>query len=501
MTDLATRCAALGWTLREDGDGYELTGNGQPAYFRSAASVAAWLDKQRVSVKKQMPKLDHETTPIQTLRSGTYTMTDTIKAPFPWPGGKSDMAAPVWARFGVVENFVEPMCGSSAMLLGRPGGAYQTETVNDVDGLLINAYRAIQFAPDETAELCDWPVSEADLTARHLHLKAAREELTARLFADPLYCDPMLGAWWLWGIASWIGDGWCVADGPWIAVDGRLVDRRTIGSDEDGVWKQTADVSPNGIGKGIQSYRAAVPRQMPVVGAPGEGGPWNRGIQAYRHHDGVPKQMPVLDNERYMPGMAPSALAAYFARLSDRLRRVRFLCGDWRRACKDSVTVNHGLTAVFLDPPYPSAEHDMAYFEIINHPGSMPDGRSMGEPTVVMSESHLPAAQPEVWHQAAAWAVEKGDDKRLRIAIAGYYSEATDALFPSTWERVRWEARGGYANQKADGRGRANAKREIIWFSPGCLNPTEEARETLSRPIVVRESNFTGTMFEENDDV
>ena len=64
----------------------------------------------------------------------------------------------------------------------------------------------------------------------------------------------------------------------------------------------------------------------------------------------------------------------------------------------------------------------------------------------------------------------RGDDLRLRICIAGYYSEATDALFPATWERVRWEARGGYANQKADGRGRANAKRECLWFSSHCID-------------------------------
>ncbi len=349
------------------------------------------------------------------------------------------MAGAVWARFGQPENYCEPFCGSSAMLLGRPGGAHATETVNDVDGLLINAYRCIQFAPDETAELCDWPVSEVDLTSRHLALKAAREELTSRLFADPMYCDPLLGSWWLWGIASWIGDGWGVADGPWINVDGRLVDRRTLPEDEqeetrgEGVSRRIPEV---GIGphwkakrnlKGVQNYRyrAGVPRQMPQVAAdPRNGGQNRMDIQSH----GL---------------IEPTALAAYFARLSDRLRRVRFLCGDWRRACKDSVTVNHGLTAVFLDPPYPQAEHDMGYHE---------------------------AEAGDVWYQAAAWAVERGTDKRLRIAIAGYWSEATDALFPPTWERVRWEARGGYANQKADGRGRANAKRECLWFSPHCID-------------------------------
>lgn len=76
----------------------------------------------------------------------------------------------------------------------------------------------------------------------------------------------------------------------------------------------------------------------------------------------------------------------------------------------------------------------------------------------------------DVWYQAAAWAVEHGDDPRLRICIAGYWSETTDALFPASWERLRWEARGGYANQKANGRGRANAKRECLWFSPHCID-------------------------------
>lgn len=392
----------------------------------------------------------------------SYTMTDTLKAPFPWPGGKSDIAPAVWARFGDCANYCEPFAGSAAMLLARPGGAHGTETVNDLDGLLINAYRAIQFAPEETADWCDWPVSEADLTSRHLWLKAQRDELTARLFADPTWCDPQAGGWWLWGIASWIGDGWCVADGPWINQDGRLVDRRTIGSDEEGVKRQMPMVATSGYGqdvKGIQAVRSGVPRKMPEIGKSPNGqiGFNRKGVQAVRYQEGVPKQMPIVtkggeggtvqqgvQSRRYEQ---PSALLTYFARLSDRLRRVRFLCGDWRRAVKDSVTVNHGLTGIFLDPEYPSNEHDMTY-----HQGEKKEG------------------QPHIWYQAAAWAVEHGDDKRLRIAISGYWSEAVDGLFPATWERYRWEARGGYANQKADGRGRANAKREAVWFSPHCID-------------------------------
>ena len=45
--ELIQRCARHGWTLRPDGDGYELTGNGAPASFRSEESVRVWLEKQR----------------------------------------------------------------------------------------------------------------------------------------------------------------------------------------------------------------------------------------------------------------------------------------------------------------------------------------------------------------------------------------------------------------------------------------------------------------------
>lgn len=390
-------------------------------------------------------------------------MTDKLKSPYPYAGGKSTIADQIWSRLGDPPNFVEPFMGSAAVLLARPHDITgKTETANDIDGFCVNALRAITYMPEETAYWCDWPVSEACLTSAHVWLKSLRPDLTDHLFADPEYCDPKVAGRWLYGAASWIGDGWCVADGPWINVDGRLVDRRVVGSDADGVQRKMPEVAAWFGGKehnrGVQQHRASVPRQMPqVAGDTRHGGATNRkGVQAYRHHAGVPRQMPRVganpdDNSSGKQGVAKfpaDALAAYFARLSDRLRRVRFLCGDWRRAVKPSVTVNHGTTGIFLDPEYPSEEHDMSYHEA--------EKRKEGE--------------PHIWYKAAAWAIENGDDPRLRICIAGYFSEATDALFPATWERVRWEARGGYANQKADGRGRANAKREVLFFSPNCID-------------------------------
>lgn len=423
-------------------------------------------------VPKQMPVVnagrDKGTTRqgIEAYRhKGTYDMTDTLKSPFPWPGGKSGAAAAIWARLGDTPNYVEPFAGSAAVLLCRPHDG-KTETLNDADGHISNVLRSIAYAPEETAAWCDMPVSEVELTSWHLYLKAARAELTERLMADPFYHDPMLAGAWLYGIASWIGDGWCVADGPWINQDGRLVDRRTLPQAEqtEGVRKKMPNVSgdPNDHHtrlQGIQAYRDApgVPRKMPEIGRSPNGQiAFNRkGVQAYRYQEGVPKQMPLVSarggsssgtiHQGVQSLAAPTALLAYFDRLAARLRRVRILCGDWKRVVKPSITVNHGLTSIFMDAPYPSQEHDMRYH-----------------------------GDNDVWHQAAAWAIENEDNPLLRIAVCGYWSAATDALFPATWERYRWQARGGYGNQKADGRGRENAKRECCWFSPHCIDATTD---------------------------
>jgi len=57
---------------------------------------------------------------------------ETLRAPFPWFGGKSRAAARVWAALGDVPNYVEPFAGSLAVLLARPHEP-RVETVNDLD--------------------------------------------------------------------------------------------------------------------------------------------------------------------------------------------------------------------------------------------------------------------------------------------------------------------------------------------------------------------------------
>jgi len=117
--------------------------------------------------------------------------TAVLRAPFPYFGGKRRAASLVWGALGNVDHYVEP---SAAVLLARPH-APRCETINDLDGMVANF----------------WPVIEADLHARHLWLVGQREGLTARLIADPEWCDPKIAGWWCWGACAWIGDGWCDA--------------------------------------------------------------------------------------------------------------------------------------------------------------------------------------------------------------------------------------------------------------------------------------------------
>ena len=135
----------------------------------------------------------------------------------------------------------------------------------------------------------------------------------------------------------------------------------------------------------------------------------------------------------------------WFAALAARLRHVRVCCGDWSRVCGPTPTTTRGLTGVLLDPPYGDRQDD-----------------------VYAEDSGTVAAD------VRAWALDHGDDPLMRIALCGYQGEHE---MPG-WTAVPWKAKGGYGSQ-GDGRGRENASREVIYFSPGCLSvglPFAEAR-------------------------
>lgn len=320
-----------------------------------------------------------------------------LKAPMPYFGGKSRAAAAVWERFGKVANYVEPFFGSGAVLLGCPHPGH-TETVNDADALLCNFWRALQSDPEQVARYADWPVNETDLHARHRWLVARKPAIKALLDSDPEACDAKAAGWWVWGASAWIGSGWCAAS-PSIADVRKL------------------------------------PIQLPHVGDAGQG------VNRVHSLTSVAEQLPHVGNAGSGVHRARADLYAYFEALAERLRRVRVCCGDFERVLGPSVTWKHGLTAVFLDPPY-----------------------DLGQRTAVYAE------ESNVAQRARAWAIANGDNPLLRIALCGYEGEHE---MPSSWATFRWKAKGGYGSQ-GQGRGRENAGRETIWFSPACIDPAAD---------------------------
>jgi len=325
----------------------------------------------------------------------------------------------VWNRFGNTANYVEPFAGSLAVLLGRPHEP-RIETVNDIDCMIANFWRALQADPYAVSDHADWPVNEADLHARHQWIhEHCDAEWQERMHSDPKYFDVHVAGWWVWGISCWIGDNWCRVkkqrSKPHLLSDKGI---QVFRGDGTGLDRRRPHLNtPNGVH-----------RQIPDMS--GDSGASGKGI----HRSGLWRKRPVIQaSER---GALKSNLHEFMRMLSDRLRRVRVCCGDWKRVCGPTPTVHCGLTAVFLDPPYGVGDRDKVY----NH-----DSLSVAD-------------------DVRAWCIEHSDHPHLRIALCGYEGEHDD-LEAIGWDVLAWKAQGGYGNTTRND----NGKRERIWFSPNCL--------------------------------
>ena len=239
-----------------------------------------------------------------------------MKAPFPWFGGKSGAADLIWERIGPVANFVDPFCGSAALLLTCP---YDVPiiTLNDADGFVANFWRAVATDPNEVATHLDWPVNEIDLFARHAWLVQQKKGLARQLEIDPFYYDAKIAGWWCWGACAWIGAGWCSGDGPWSVENGEITNRKLphLGDAGRGVNRKLPHLGDAGQG---------VNRKLPHLGDAGQG----------------------------------DHLYTYMSALCAALRHARVACGDWSRVVTPSVTTRHGITGVVLDPPYGEGEQE-----------------------------------------------------------------------------------------------------------------------------------------------
>jgi hypothetical protein len=274
------------------------------------------------------------------------------------------------------------------MLLGAPEGK-RIETINDADGFVANFWRAIHADPEAVARCADWPCNEVDLFSRHSWLVRQTKSLTDQLHADPEFFDAKIAGWWCWGVCNWIGGGWCNGDGPWVLGD-------------DGKFAKSA-------GQGIS-------RKLPHLDA-------GKGIN------------------RQTDGERSAFIGSWFLALHERLRDVRVACGDWSRVVTDPVTVRHGLTGVFFDPPYFRGNMDYAVGGV---------------------GTNLAA-------NVGAWCAANGNNPLLRIVICGHEGEH-DALLAHGWSARKWAARTGYARTEE---ALANSASETIWCSPHCEPETK----------------------------
>jgi hypothetical protein len=255
--------------------------------------------------------------------------------------------------------------------------------VNDKDGFVANVWRALQFSPDETARWCDWPVNHADLMARKKAMLENETRLLENLAADPEWHDPKMAGYWIWAASCWIGSG------------------------------LTRPGSVPHLSKGGQGVHRLGPRPHLSDGGMGVQEPYN------------------------------SRLYDWFRQLSERLRYVRVVCGDWTRVCGGNWQDKRGIVGIFIDPPYGDADRDNAIY----HHDSLQIAPAVEE-----------------------WCLARGGLPSYRIVLAGYDSEY-GRLVEAGWLTEQWQANGGYANTKrlaTTARGKANRRREMLFFSPHC---------------------------------
>jgi hypothetical protein len=343
----------------------------------------------------------------------------TLIAPFTYFGGKRSVASEIWDRLGHPKQYIEPFCGSAAVLLAAPRPA-SLEVAGDASGFIANFWRAVKHQPEEVAHHADYPVSHVDLGARHAWLLERHAVIAEALHDAEWPGDAQAAGWWLWGQCAWIGSGWCEKiphvgnAGIGIQAAGKIPH---VGDAGRGV--QAAGKIPHvgDAGRGVQAAG-----QIPHVSSAGAG------IQAAgqipRADAGVGIQaagkIPHVGN-----GMLTSAgetAMVWLRKLARRLERVRLIHGDWSRCLNHHYGGND--TAVFLDPPYKSYE-------------------------TLYADQKPVAAEVEAWAR---------DNPKLRIALCGHVG---DYDLPG-WNAVRWgRTRLTYGSDKT-------TDDECIWYSPAC---------------------------------
>ena len=118
-------------------------------------------------------------------------------------------------------------------------------------------------------------------------------------------------------------------------------------------------------------------------------------------------------------GKVESGIYDWFNILSERLRYVKVVCGDWTRVCGGNWQDNMGDVGMFFDPPYGVKDRDT---NVYHHDST------------------------EIAKDVLEWVRERGKNKTYRIVVAGYeeYSE----LIKEGWTMQKWKTNGGVCKYK-----------------------------------------------------
>ena len=404
-------------------------------------------------------------------------MSQSLKAPFPYEGGKTRWRERVWQAFGNTPDtapsiYLEPFAGSLAVLLGNPNGPARREVVCDMSPGIANFWRSIQRDPGAVAKWADYPTIHHDLTARNYWLAKWDVENTARVREDADFYDAQAAGWWAWcksnmiagmpgdqssripsgkgvqmqrdglpSVSSQLGGKGVAA----VRVDDVVPSHKPNSVGGKGVSMQRPDdripsLKPDSVcGKGVQMQRDG----MPFVSNWGAGQGANMQLR-----DGIPAvcyngfENAALQNpERRSAPLDGTRLQPWMLALSERLKGVIVLCRSWQSGLTSPMTMEsymaHHACAVFLDPPYLTSDRTAIYGS--DHAGESDDAAT----------------------GAYEWAVERGEQERYRIAYACHDG---DFPVPPGWTCETMSFGSGMRREE-----RRLSKLDCIMFSPHCF--------------------------------
>jgi hypothetical protein len=461
-------------------------------------------------------------------------MTERLKAPFVWFGGKSAVAPLVWQRLGDCDNVIEPFCGSAAFLLARPHQP-KVETLNDADCMVANFWRATSRDPEAVAVYADQPVNECDLHAIHRSLVIGPDAEAFRrgMRTDPDYFDPKVAGRWCAGLCMWIGSGWCDAH--------QLERHQNATPDLAAPWN-------SGTGMGIPQTGPALHQQVPDI-SPGVG-----------VHAGLSRKIPHMDASpgvHASPGSVEGDLTAKRLALggADNHKlgvgvhawgEQHPLLAQGRPQLADAYDIGRGVHASGPGERRPRISgpgQGTKYGDGVHAKGDAPwDGstgtcaarrawlvdwfsrlrdrlrlvrvccghwsRVCGSPSVltrlgltgVFLDPPYPSRQKgkqsrssklyatdgtasdldKLRDEVLAWCLGHGDNRLIRVALACYERDGYETLVADHgWSVVEWESQGGYGNRSGE-KGKKQRKRERLLFSPHCLRePQRNLFDTL----------------------